>query len=123
MKARKLPVRSVSFVPPVISTADPDIDKIHETVEKAIDRSEGEKSAKKPSKGAKRAPAPATGTTGGSIGNIREGYAANQATTSRTHADRPDVSPRTTRSVGSLRCLSPAVPPADHRGGGHLQPS
>ena len=80
MKARKLPVRSVSFVPPMISTGDPDIDKIHETVEKAIDKSEGKKSAKKPSKGAKRAPAPASGTTGGSIGNIREGYAANQAT-------------------------------------------
>ena len=80
MKARKLPVRSISFVPPMISTGDPDIDKVHETVEKAIDKSEGKKSAKKPSKGAKRAPAPATGTTGGSIGNIREGYAANQAT-------------------------------------------
>jgi LCP family protein required for cell wall assembly len=80
VKARKLPVRSVSFVPPMISTSDPDIDKVHETVEKAIDRSEGKKSARKPSQGAKKAPAPSTSTTGGSIGNIREGYAANQAT-------------------------------------------
>ena len=80
VKARKLPVRSVSFVPPMISTSDPDIDKVHETVEKAIDRSEGKKSATKTSKSAKKAPAPSSGTTGGSIGNIREGYAANQAT-------------------------------------------
>jgi LCP family protein required for cell wall assembly len=80
MKARKLPVRSVSFVPPMISTGDPDIDKIHETVEKAIDKSEGKKSGTTASKAAKRAPAPSSGTTGGSIGNIREGYAANQAT-------------------------------------------
>jgi hypothetical protein len=80
VKARKLPVRSVSFVPPMISTSNPDIDKVHQTVEKAIDRSEGKKSATKTSKSAKRAPAPSSGTTGGSIGNIREGYAANQAT-------------------------------------------
>jgi len=51
-----------------------------ETVEKAIDRSEGKKSATKTSKSAKKAPTPSSGTTGGSIGNIREGYAANQAT-------------------------------------------
>jgi LCP family protein required for cell wall assembly len=80
MKARKLPVRSVSFVPPMISTSDPDIDKVHETVEKAIERSEGEKSGTRASKAAKPAPKPSSGTTGGSIGNIREGYAANQAT-------------------------------------------
>ena len=49
-------------------------------VERAIDRSEGKKSGTTPSREAKRAPAPSSGTTGGSIGNIREGYAANQAT-------------------------------------------
>jgi LCP family protein required for cell wall assembly len=84
LKARSQPVRSVSFVPPMISTGDPDIDKIHSTVERTIDRSEGKAPQKsKPksrSTSASPAPAPAgTGTTGGSIGNIREGYAANQA--------------------------------------------
>jgi LCP family protein required for cell wall assembly len=80
LKARSQPVRTVSFVPPMISTGNPDIDKIHGAVKKAIDRSEGKKSAKKSTKESKPAPAPSTGTTGGSIGNLREGYAANQAT-------------------------------------------
>ena len=48
--------------------------------DKAIDRSEGKKSKDKPTKASKPAPAPSTGTTGGSIGSLREGYAANQAT-------------------------------------------
>ena len=52
----------------------------HTGLAAAIERSEGKKSATKTSKSAKRAPAPSSGTTGGSIGNIREGYAANQAT-------------------------------------------
>jgi LCP family protein required for cell wall assembly len=88
LKARSQPVRSVSFVPPMISTSDPDIDKIHDTVQRAIDRSEG-KAAKKPKSAAKSrgsgsgasgsGPAPAAGQTGGSIGNLRDGYAANQA--------------------------------------------
>jgi hypothetical protein len=80
LKARSLPVRTVSFVPPMISTGNPDIEKIHATVKTAIDRSEGKKSTKKPTKASKTAPAPSTGTTGGSIGNLKEGYAANQAT-------------------------------------------
>ena len=76
LKARSQPMRSVSFVPPMISTSDPDIDKIHAQVQQAIDRSEGHA---KPAK-AKKRPAPAsTGTTGGSLGNIKDGYAANQA--------------------------------------------
>ncbi len=80
LAARSQPVRTVSFVPPMIATGDPDIDKIHTTVEKAIERSEGKESAGKPTKASKPAPEPSTGTTGGSIGNLKEGYAANQAT-------------------------------------------
>jgi LCP family protein required for cell wall assembly len=79
LKARNHPIRTVSFVPPMISTGNPDIDKIHATVQKAIDRSEGKKSAKKPTKASKPVPAH-TNTTGGSIGSLKEGYAANQAT-------------------------------------------
>ena len=81
LKARNQPVRTVSFVPPMISTGDPDIDKIHSAVEKAIDRSEGkvaEEEVEVASATAAR-PAATPGTTGGSIGNLKQGYAANQA--------------------------------------------
>jgi LCP family protein required for cell wall assembly len=77
LKARKQPMRSVSFVPPMISTSDPDIDKIHAEVRKAIDRSEGD--AQPRAKAKKRTAPASTGTTGGSFGNIKDGYAANQA--------------------------------------------
>jgi LCP family protein required for cell wall assembly len=80
LKARNQPVRTVSFVPPMISTGDPDIEKIHGAVQKAIDRSEGSSSKDRSTKASKPAPAPASGTTGGSIGSLKEGYAANQAT-------------------------------------------
>ena len=76
LKARQQPMRSVSFVPPMVSTSDPDIDTIHGAVEKAIDRSEGKVEPRPTAK----QPIPAnTGTTGGSLGNIKDGYAANQA--------------------------------------------
>jgi len=75
LKARNQPVRTVSFVPPMISTGDPDIDKIHSEVEKAIDRSEGKVVKKKSTS----SPPSNTGTTGGSIGNLKDGYAANQS--------------------------------------------
>ena len=37
LKARQQPISTVSFVPPVIRTSKPDIDKIHKMVEDAID--------------------------------------------------------------------------------------
>jgi LCP family protein required for cell wall assembly len=77
LKARSHPVRTVSFVPPMINTGDPDIDKIHAAVEKAVDPPE--KSEKAGKKKAKASTDAAQGTTGGSIGTLREGYAANQA--------------------------------------------
>jgi LCP family protein required for cell wall assembly len=77
LKARNQPVRTVSFVPPMISTGDPDIDKIHSAVEKAIDRSEGKVVKKKRPTSASSSSS--TGTTGGSIGNLKDGYAANQS--------------------------------------------
>src|SRR3954452_25344969 len=46
MKARSQPVRTVSFVPPAISTGNPDIDKIHSMVKSAVDRSEGKSAGK-----------------------------------------------------------------------------
>ncbi len=74
MKARDQKVATLSLVPPLINTADPDIDLIQEKVEEAIDRAEGKGGA--PDKGGKRK---ADSVTGGSLGSLSEGYVANQA--------------------------------------------
>lgn len=77
LKARDQKVATVSLVPPAITTADPDIDKIHDMVATAIGRSDGSIEApakpKKPKKGT------STTVTGGSVGTLSDGYAANQA--------------------------------------------
>ena len=83
MKARKQPVRTVSFVPPAISTGDPDIAKIHAMVTAATKRSEGKAPAKLPGSpaaaGKKGFSRTHQQTVGGSIGNLQDGYAANES--------------------------------------------
>ncbi|MDQ6641953.1 MAG: LCP family protein [Actinomycetota bacterium] len=74
MKARSQPVRTVSFVPPMIKTYRPDIAKIRSAVAKVVSSSGAANQAAKPTG------KPRTGTTGGSYGNIQDGYAANQTT-------------------------------------------
>ncbi|GAB3999006.1 LCP family protein [Nocardioides marmoraquaticus] len=75
LKARSQPIRTVSFVPPLVNTSSPDLDLIHDKVQQAVDPSDGEKKAP-----TTRATAPVQAeTTGGSIGNLRDGYGANQA--------------------------------------------
>ena len=74
LKARSQPIRTVSFVPPMVSTGNPDIEKIHSAVTKAVDPPGSKQHKKK-----KSAPPVDRGTTGGSVGNLKEGYAANQA--------------------------------------------
>ncbi len=82
MKTRSQPVSSVSFVPPLIYTSNPDLAKIHRMVERAIAKSEGTGPAgaaarqKPKAKGFSRA---GSSTVGGSIGSYSEGYAANKA--------------------------------------------
>jgi hypothetical protein len=82
MKARRQPVRTVSFVPPAISTGSPDIAKIHSMVAAATSRSEGATGSRrtpvgsKAKKGFSRAHQQ---TVGGSIGNLQDGYAANES--------------------------------------------
>ena len=87
MKAKSQPLTTVSFVPPLVNTAEPDIDLVHERVQQAIERSEsrGEgdpvtqaKSTRKPAGSA--APSATPTTTGGSVGSLADGYAANEAT-------------------------------------------
>jgi LCP family protein required for cell wall assembly len=79
MKARSLPVMTVSFVPPAINTSNPQIPKIRTMILKAILRSQGGahvRSHHKSGHGFSRHGA--TGATvGGSIGNMQDGYAAN----------------------------------------------
>jgi LCP family protein required for cell wall assembly len=88
LKARSQPVGTVSFVPPMINTGHPDVAKIHSMVTGAIHRSES--GAATPSTTAK---AGGSGThvarkgfshghhstVGGSIGNLHDGYAANES--------------------------------------------
>ncbi len=79
LKARSQPVRTVSFVPPMINTSHPDIDKIQRAVQDAIHPKK--KSPKKTTGqvSTPRQPAQQQGTTGGAIGSLHSGYAANQA--------------------------------------------
>jgi hypothetical protein len=83
LKARSQPISSVSFVPPAINTADPDIDKIRGMIGKAIDRSEnaGSGAASSPAKHKGKGFSANQGgaSTGGSIGSMADGYAANKA--------------------------------------------
>jgi polyisoprenyl-teichoic acid--peptidoglycan teichoic acid transferase len=73
LKARDQRVASLSLVPPMIDTGDPDIDLVQEKVAAAIDKAEGE--APPPSNRKKKPEA----VTGGSLGSLSTGYAANQA--------------------------------------------
>ncbi|MEI5672231.1 MULTISPECIES: LCP family protein [unclassified Nocardioides] len=84
LKAKSQKMATLSLVPPLVNTAHPEIKKIRAKVRQAIDRSEGDAPKKKPTETAK-ADAPAksadapTTVTGGSVGSLKQGYAANQA--------------------------------------------
>src|SRR6478752_6193624 len=73
LKARGQKISTLSLVPPMINTADPDIPLVKRRVAEAIDRAEGDDSAgtKKKHK--------SSSVTGGSLGSLSEGYAANQS--------------------------------------------
>ena len=82
MKARARPIRTVSFVPPAIDTADPDVSKIQSMVQTAVDTSEGRlgSPADATTKGAEKKQGYSQRrqtTVGGSVGSLRTGYAAN----------------------------------------------
>lgn len=72
LRARDEKVATVSLVPPQVNTAHPDIDKVHEMVRTAIDRSEGDA---KPTPGRKKGGGK---VTGGSLGSRNDGYVANE---------------------------------------------
>ncbi len=86
IKAKSQPLATVSFVPPAFNTAEPDIDLVHDRVEQAIEKSESAGDGptvtahEKPRRSRGGSGAPSAPTTGGSIGSLSEGYAANEAT-------------------------------------------
>jgi LCP family protein required for cell wall assembly len=79
LKARSQPVRTISFVPPVIATGRPDVAKVHRMVKAALHPAK--KASHAVSRAATQQPSSSQhqGTTGGAIGSLRTGYAANQA--------------------------------------------
>lgn len=74
MKARSQKLSTLSLVPPLVVTAHPDVDLIQAKVRQAIDKAEG--TAAKPRKVHKDND---DVRTGGSIGTLSSGYAANQS--------------------------------------------
>lgn len=106
LKAKSQKISTVSLVPPAVDTADPDIAEVHAMVAAAIDKASGEPKDGKPAQQAPTAdveasadadadadagggaragggtsaePATPDVVTGGSIGSLKTGYAANQA--------------------------------------------
>src|SRR3546814_15443406 len=74
LKARNQKVSTLSLVPPMVNTADPDIKLIKAEVAESIDRAEG--TAPPPNKQKRHDGDP---VTGGSLGSLSTGYAANEA--------------------------------------------
>jgi LCP family protein required for cell wall assembly len=72
LRAKSQPVATLSLVPPLVNTADPDIALIHRKVAEAVAAS-GHPVAHHRQK---KAPA---AVTGGSIGSLKSGYAANDS--------------------------------------------
>jgi len=73
LKAKSQPVATLSLVPPLVNTADPDIGLIRHQVKDAIAASEHPVAPHHKKK------KPPSGVTGGSIGSLSSGYAANHS--------------------------------------------
>ncbi|MFC6287784.1 LCP family protein [Nocardioides sp. GCM10027113] len=76
LKARSQKIATVSLVPPLVNTGAPDIEEVRGIVQQAIDRSEGTAPPAETTGKKKRT---TQSVTGGSLGSMAEGYAANQA--------------------------------------------
>ena len=72
LKAKSQPIATLSMAPPLVNTADPDIPKIRRAVAATIAASE-----KPPAKKSHRHHRSPSTVTGGSIGSMDAGYAAN----------------------------------------------
>jgi LCP family protein required for cell wall assembly len=76
LKAKGQPISTLSLVPPLINTAEPDMKLIRHTIRTTITRSEQPPGAQAARKHHHRLPST---VTGGSIGSMNGGYAANDA--------------------------------------------
>lgn len=76
VKAKGQPITTLSLVPPMINTAQPDIALVQRKVKESIARAEGTLKApvSRKSKRAKQ-----QSVTGGSVGTLKDGYAANES--------------------------------------------
>jgi LCP family protein required for cell wall assembly len=82
MKARSQPLHTVSFVPPAISTGNPDIPKIRSMISTAVRHSEHASAGRKHKHrqhGYSTKQGGAGSEVGGSLGNLQDGYAANES--------------------------------------------
>ena len=79
LRARSQKIASVSFVPPAIETYDPDIEKIRAMIDDAIEKSEAPAEEKQGQQSKGFNVRKGGSTTGGSLGSMNSGYAANQA--------------------------------------------
>jgi len=79
LEARGQKVSTLSLVPPMINTADPDIKLVKHKVTEAIDRAEGKSPAKTPKPKKSGQTQQSDTVTGGSLGSLSTGYAANEA--------------------------------------------
>lgn len=75
LKARSQKVSTLSLVPPMINTADPDIKLVRAKVAQAVERAEGDA----PAGSGKKARKDGATVTGGSLGSLSKGYAANES--------------------------------------------
>jgi hypothetical protein len=76
LKAKSQPVATLSLVPPLVNTAQPDIPMIRHKIADTIAASERPAAAHPPEHHRKKG---STTVTGGSIGSLRTGYAANDS--------------------------------------------
>jgi LCP family protein required for cell wall assembly len=76
LKAKGQPVATLSLVPPLVNTAQPDIPMIRHKIADTIAASERPAAAHPPEHHRKKG---STTVTGGSIGSLRTGYAANDS--------------------------------------------
>jgi polyisoprenyl-teichoic acid--peptidoglycan teichoic acid transferase len=74
LKAKGQRVSTLSLVPPMVNTADPDVHLIKQKVAQAIAKADGTAAAPGRQRSHSRDP-----VTGGSVGTLSKGYAANQA--------------------------------------------
>src|SRR3954452_3641817 len=75
LEARSQPVRTVSFVPPLVNTGHPDIAKIQDTIQKALNPKKAKRAVPRAatSKAGTAAQPASQGTTGGAIGSLHSG--------------------------------------------------